>query len=87
MILYYLDASAWIKRYCAEEGTGRVAELFAAGAPIACAALGLVEVLSTLARKGKAGDLPMWLSAGDWSQSRMGFSTVVASEQGIFTPA
>jgi len=59
MILYYLDASAWIKRYCAEEGTASVAGLFAAGASIGCSALGLVEVLATLARKGKAGDLPM----------------------------
>jgi predicted nucleic acid-binding protein len=59
MILYYLDASAWVKRYCAEEGTAHVAGLFAAGASIGCSALGLVEVLSTLTRKGKAGDLPM----------------------------
>jgi len=54
MILYYLDASAWIKRYCAEEGTTNVARLFDAGPAIACSALGLVEVLSTLARKGNA---------------------------------
>jgi uncharacterized protein len=57
MILYYLDASAWIKRYCAEEGTAAVAEFFARGPAIGCAALGLVEVLSTLVRKTRAGDL------------------------------
>ena len=57
MILYYLDASAWIKRYCAEEGTTNVARLFDAGPAIACSALGLVEVLSVLARKGKAGEM------------------------------
>lgn len=57
MILYYLDASAWIKRYCAEDGTERVADLFAAGPAIGCSALGLVEVLATLARKGKATEM------------------------------
>lgn len=57
MILYYLDSSAWIKRYCAEDGTANVAGLFDAGPAIACSALGLVEVLSTMARKGKAGEM------------------------------
>ena len=57
MILYYLDASAWIKRYCVEDGTTKVGELFAAGAAIGCSALGLVEVLSTLTRKSEAGEL------------------------------
>ena len=57
MILYYLDASAWIKRYCAEEGTTNIARLFDAGPAIACSALGLVEVLSTLTRKGRAKEM------------------------------
>jgi predicted nucleic acid-binding protein len=55
--VYYLDASAWIKRYCAEEGTAAVADFFGRSPAIACAALGLVEVLSTLARKAKAGEM------------------------------
>ena len=57
MTLYYLDASAWIKRYCNEEGTDSVAAFFAEGPAVGCAALGLVEVVSTLTRKAKAGDM------------------------------
>ncbi len=57
MILYYLDSSAWIKRYCAEDGTEHVADLFAAGPAIGCSALGLVEVLATLVRKGRAREM------------------------------
>lgn len=57
MTLYYLDASVWIKRYCKEAGSDRVARFFAAGPTIGCASLGLIEVLCTLARKVKANEL------------------------------
>lgn len=54
MIFFYLDASAWVKRYCQEAGTAWVQDLFAQNRTIACASLGLVEVMATLARKRKA---------------------------------
>jgi predicted nucleic acid-binding protein len=57
MVLYYLDASVWIKRYCEEAGSDRVARFFAAGPAMGCASLGLIEVLCTLARKVKASEL------------------------------
>lgn len=61
MIFYYLDASAWVKRYYQETGTNWVQDLFAQNRMIACATLGLIEVMATLARKRKAGgiDLPI----------------------------
>lgn len=57
MIFYYLDASAWIKRYYQESGTTWVQGLFAQNQAIACASLGLIEVTATLARKRKSGEV------------------------------
>lgn len=57
MIYYYLDASAWIKRFYQETGTAWLQGLFAQNPPMACASLGLVEVMATLSRKRKAGDI------------------------------
>ena len=54
MILYYLDASAWVKRYYQEEGTKWVQGLFSNNEPLACATLGVIEVAATLSRKKKA---------------------------------
>lgn len=57
MSVYYLDASAWIKRYYREMGTDWIGVVFAANPPLACASLGLIEILATLARKRKAQEL------------------------------
>lgn len=54
MKIVYLDASAWVKRYYQEQGTEEIQALFVEGAILACASLGLVEVLATLSRKFKA---------------------------------
>lgn len=59
MIFYYLDASAWVKRYYWESGTRWVQDLFAQNPVIACASLGLIEVMATLARKRKARDIDL----------------------------
>lgn len=55
MIFYYLDSSAWVKRYYHETGTIWIQKLFANEKNIVCASLGLIEVISALARKWKAG--------------------------------
>jgi uncharacterized protein len=57
VIFYYLDASAWVKRYYAELGTRWVQELFAQNPTIACASFGLIEVMAALARKRKAREI------------------------------
>lgn len=57
MIFYYLDASAWVKRYYREIGTNWVQDLFAQNSAIACASLGFIEVIATLARKRKAQEI------------------------------
>ncbi len=57
MIVYYLAASAWVKRYYQEIGTSWLQDLFAQNPTFACATLGVIEVTATLARKGKAGQL------------------------------
>lgn len=64
MIFYYLDASAWVKRYYWETGTTWVQSLFARGSTVACASLGLVEVMATLARKAKAREIGRRVLAG-----------------------
>lgn len=57
MIVYYLDASACVKRYYQELGTVWIQYLFAQNPTFAFATLGLVEVVATLARKRKAGQI------------------------------
>jgi uncharacterized protein len=57
VILYYLDASAWVKRYYAEKGTEWVQDLFSRNELMACATLGVIEVTATLSRKRKAQEI------------------------------
>jgi predicted nucleic acid-binding protein len=57
VIVYYLDASARVKRYLQEDGTIWVQDVFAQQQTLACASLGYIEVNATLARKHKAGDI------------------------------
>lgn len=57
MILYYLDASAWVKRYYLEDGTSWVQELFTHSQAMACASLGMIEVMATLSRKCKGKEI------------------------------
>ena len=70
---YYLDSSAWVKRYFDEAGSGRVGHLFAQHEILCCSPLGLIEVGSTMARKRTAGEVrpeefePKWTSLlKDW---------------------
>jgi predicted nucleic acid-binding protein len=57
VIIYYLDASAWVKRYYQEVGTQWVQGLFIRGETIGCAILGMIEVIATLSRKHKAREI------------------------------
>jgi hypothetical protein len=58
MIFYYLDASAWVKRYYRETGIRWVQDLFTQNnRSIACASLGFIEIIATLARKRKAREI------------------------------
>jgi predicted nucleic acid-binding protein len=49
--VFYLDASAWVKRYLKEPGSDRLTELFAGPARLVSTALGHVEVAATLSRQ------------------------------------
>jgi predicted nucleic acid-binding protein len=55
--IYYLDASAWVKRYYQEAGTAIVQSLFDNNSVLACSSLGVVEVSATLARKRKSAQI------------------------------
>lgn len=56
-MLVYLDASVWVKRYVIEEGSKRVRQWFREGPVVSTSPLALIEVMSTLVRKERAGEL------------------------------
>jgi predicted nucleic acid-binding protein len=49
--IYYLDSSAWVKRYSQEAGTEMVESLFEQRAVVAGTPLGFVKVTAALARR------------------------------------
>ena len=51
MTLFYLDSSAWLKRYFLEPGSGWTTRLFESGNPLASSVLGYIEVASALTRQ------------------------------------
>ena len=68
MMTYYLDSSAWVKRYFEEIGSDWVDGLFEGGALLSCSTLGLIEVRATVARKCAIGaiDPAGLLNTKDW---------------------
>ena len=56
-MVYYLDSSAWVKRYFDEAGRDWVNGLFQQHQVLGCSPLGLIEVGSTMARKRNAGEV------------------------------
>jgi predicted nucleic acid-binding protein len=56
-MLVYLDPSVWVKRYVIEEGSKRVRGWFRKGPVEATSSLALIEVICTLVRKERAGEL------------------------------
>ncbi len=57
MSVFYLDSSAWVKRYVQELGSSRVHSLFDRRERIACVSLGYVEAVAALSRRLTADDL------------------------------
>jgi len=55
MTLFYIDASAWVKRHFQEVGSGWVNRQFEQGMLMGASTLGLIEVAATCARKRTAG--------------------------------
>ncbi|MCX6625644.1 MAG: type II toxin-antitoxin system VapC family toxin [Acidobacteria bacterium] len=68
MMVYYLDSSAWVKRYFNERGSDWVDGLFEEGHLLSCSTLGLIEVTATAARKCAAGaiDAAGFTETKDW---------------------
>ncbi len=54
-VVYYLDASAWVKRYFAEAGSAWVHSLFSREITLASTVLGYIEVAASLARRSRPG--------------------------------
>lgn len=57
-MIHYVDPSAWLKVYVDEPGSVIMRALFDGESEFASATLGIVEVLSTLARAERAGARP-----------------------------
>ena len=55
MMVYYLDSSAWVKRYFEESGSDWVDSLFEEDRLLSGSTLGLIEVQATAARRCAAG--------------------------------
>lgn len=51
MTLYYLESSAWVKRYLTESGSTSIRSLFDRKEPFACCPLGYTEVSAAIARQ------------------------------------
>jgi uncharacterized protein len=68
MKVYYLDSSAWVKRYFEERGSDLVDGLFDEDHLLSCSTLGLIEVTATAARKCAAGaiDAATFAETKDW---------------------
>jgi hypothetical protein len=58
MTSYYLDASAWVKRHQNEAGSTWMNRVWTPQRHFACASLGLIEVLCTVARRHASQGLP-----------------------------
>jgi len=57
MKVHYLDPSAWVKRYFREEGSDEIRAFFLASPNLVCCRLGFLEVVATIARKGRGEKL------------------------------
>ena len=64
MTLFYVDASAWVKRYFQEAGSEWINRQFEHGVPMGASTLGLIEVTATCARKRTASAI----DAGDFQR-------------------
>ena len=51
MKIFYLDASAWVKRHQSEAGSDWMRRFWQPGVRFGCATLGLIEVLCTVTRR------------------------------------
>ena len=56
-MIYYLDPSAWVKRYFEEAGSEAIRALFMASIDAACCRLGVVEIVATVARKSSQASI------------------------------
>jgi predicted nucleic acid-binding protein len=59
MTLYYLDSSAWVKRYLTEPGSAWIRALFERDEPFACCLIGYTEVSAALARQSAMLHVPV----------------------------
>lgn len=74
MTTYYLDPSAWVKRYFGEPGTAWISDFWATDPNVACSTVGLVEVLCAIVRGGTYGKVDRPRLAGMLRHVEVDFS-------------
>lgn len=57
MSAYYLDASAWVKRYFLEPGSPWMRRFWLSDTTVYCSDLGFVKVVATIVRRHRGGGL------------------------------
>lgn len=79
MNIYYLDSSAWVKRYFAERGSDWVERLFRESV-LASSGLGYVEVTSAITRQEARGRLDEGTQRGMQKQLETDWGRIVQLE-------
>ena len=57
-MIYYLDTSAWAKRYFAEKGSAYISQIWLANERFACSGIGLVEIIAAISRRYRDPSYP-----------------------------
>jgi predicted nucleic acid-binding protein len=81
--IYYLDASAWLKRYLSEGGSVEVRRIFQSGVVLAGTILGYVEVAAAITRRNRTDALRESLDR-DWANMlRVQLSQSILNQAGV----
>jgi len=81
MSLYYLDASAWVKRYVEEVGSDWMRRFWRGRFSVACSIIGELEVLSAIVRRSQRDTAEAATLAADLKADCAGFYEVSVSPQ------
>lgn len=83
MTVYYLDASAWVKRHVEETGSDWMRRFWRERLPVACSGIGGLEVLSAIVRRSRPDDPRLQTVAADISADSEAFYEISLSDSVI----
>jgi predicted nucleic acid-binding protein len=74
MTRFYLDASAWAKRYRTEQGTSWLSGFWRLEPSIVCSELGRIEVMAAIARRHAEAGFPLETTGNAFAAVRTDFA-------------